>query len=303
MLFGEDTVGLEMISTMGNATTFPLETLVFWSIAVSATMTIAEPNSLSILPNTKYFSSVSVFGDDCITPSNVTACFMAATVAVGFIVNTDKSFFNGGCFRESCGGDYYRGYNVRPLHLEAPTSNKRSNLEPWLYAFANGIIKKYISYFGSLSYVYDKELFRYLFATFKKERLLVKVVPDWFPDDSGLKIGDECHRFQSAYDITFSKVSLSDQGVYAFNYCKFNYLHKESWDDHLRYSLFLKQRVGDVPRWLDGFSSLHGSVERTIALKKIPVYRRPLKHEYNIRRLGGYVVAKGYTPSWSPNFR
>jgi len=297
-----ETIELEMISTMGNATTFPIETLVFWCIAVSSVMTISEPNSKSTLPNEKYFKTVSVFGDDCITPRNATALFMAACTSVGFIVNHDKSFFNGGIFRESCGGDYLRGYNVRPVYLRGPTSTKLSALEPWLYAFANGIIKKYISYFGSLNYVYDKELFRLLFRIFKENQLLVKVVPSWYPDDSGLKIGEEIHRFQTAYDISFSRISLSDQGVYSFSYCKFNYRVKENWDDYLRYSLFQKQRVGDIPCWLDGFSALRSSVERTFRFD-LPTFRRELKHEYSIRRLGGYVVAKGFTPCWTVSCR
>jgi hypothetical protein len=293
---------LEMISTMGNATTFPIETLVFWSIAVSSVMTVSEPEHKSCIPSQEYFDTCSVFGDDCILPAKATSVFMDAATAVGFLINTEKSFFNGGNFRESCGGDFLHGYNVRPFYLKAPTSNKHSALEPWMYTILNGITKKYISYFGSTSYVYDKEIYRTLFAVFRKERLLVKVVPDWFPDDSGFRIGAEVHRFQSAYKIPFAKVSQSDQGLYRFSYCRFQYRHKEEWFDHVRYAMLQKQNVKDVRLWLDGLDVLR-NLQLKIYRYDMPVWRRRIKHLYNIRRLGGYVVATGYTPSWSPNFR
>jgi hypothetical protein len=300
-------IPLEMISTMGNATTFPIETLVFWCIAVSSAMTVAEPQSKSLLPNENYFGSCSVFGDDCITPSSVTALFMAATKAVGFTINMDKSFFDGGYFRESCGGDFYRGYNVRPVYLRAPTNNKLSSLEPWLYALMNRIIPKYISYFGSLQYVYGRALFEAVFAIFRKERLLVKVVPDWFPDDAGLKIGGDLFRFQRAYDFRCSKLSRSDQGVWQFNYCRFQYRYKEDHHSHLRYCLMKKQYLGTLSSLLSyeednlfvTFDNLDYSKEMPFRfLRKESLKTR---HRYNVRKLGGYVVASAVTAHWSPN--
>jgi hypothetical protein len=300
MLLGGDLVELEMISTMGNATTFPIETLVFWSIAVSSAMTVAKgPNNRDLLPSWKYFRKCSVFGDDCILPRAATSVFMDAATAVGFLDNKEKSFFDGGYFRESCGGDFYRGCDVRPVFLRAPTNDKLSSLEPWLYAFTNRIILKYISYFGCLGYVYEKDLFRELFAIFKKERLLVKVVPDWFPDDAGLKIGGDCFRFQQAYDIPFSRISRSDQGTYRFNYCRFNYRHKKSWFDPLRYALYKKANlnIGQLK------SHSEELVPQDIVLASLmPLYKREVEHRYFIRKLGGYVVATGYTSCWSPNF-
>jgi hypothetical protein len=303
MFLGDDNVELEMISTMGNATTFPIETLVFWCIAVSAMYTVSEPNTRSLLPNWKYFSSCSVFGDDCITPSSSTDLFMRSTEAVGFIVNHDKSFFNGGYFRESCGGDFYRGCNVRPVFLRSPSSTKRSALEPWLYSFFNSIIQKYISYFGSVGYVYDKELFRFLFRTFNRSKILVKIVPDWFPDDAGLKIGEDFFRFQRAYDFSCSRISRDEHGTYRFSYCRFRYRHKHDWDDWLRYSLYKKAKLSSFSSFLRIESLYERSNPYVSLFSELPSnFSREQQHKYPIRRLGGYVVATAYTASWSPNF-
>lgn len=283
---------LEMMSTMGNATTFPIETLVFWSIAVSAAMTVDKPKSRSLLPVWKYFKTCSVFGDDCITPRASTDLFMRSAEAVGFLINKEKSFFDGGYFRESCGGDYYRGYDVRPVYLRDPASTARSSLEPWLYTTWNKVIKKYISYFGPLTYVYDKEFFRVMFSVFKKERLLVRVVPTWFPDDAGLKIGEDFFRFSQAYDFRVHPVSRDQHGTYRFSYLRYRYRTKKSWHEQLRLAIKMKQLVHD-----DKHDVLDPRTDVVLNGDNfVPDHMR------NIRRNGGYVVASAKLGHWSPVF-
>lgn len=269
MFINEQEVELNMFSTMGNAVTFPLETLVFWTIAISTDETNYIGNSL--FPEWENLKSASVFGDDCIVPTYNAKCFISFCKSVGFIVNDDKSFYEDEQFRESCGGDYHVGYNVRPYCVRAPSSLNLSALEPWLYTMANAVLKKYISYFGQLSYVYDKDFFTYLFTLFRQYNLLVKVVPDDFPDDAGLKISSDLQRFAACYEIPFSPIHRSHHGTYSFNYCRFIYRHRLEVDDNIRYYSELKKlHSKDRPR---------------------PLYR-------NIRRKGGYVVAKALTCHW-----
>lgn len=91
---------LEKFSSMGNAFTFPLETLIFWAISRAA-----SPHE----------GVVSVYGDDIIVDScNFHATVYALQLA-GFVVNTDKSFYKGP-FRESCGHDCCNGINIRPYY-------------------------------------------------------------------------------------------------------------------------------------------------------------------------------------------
>lgn len=77
----------------------------------------------SLLRATGFDSAVRVFGDDIIVP---TPCFSSTTEIlslIGLKVNSNKSFTLG-FFRESCGGDYYKGYDVAPVRLRSaePTS-------------------------------------------------------------------------------------------------------------------------------------------------------------------------------------
>lgn len=264
-----DTVDLNMFSTMGNAVTFPLETLVFWTMAHATRLT--NGSTLATLPEWRDLDKCSVFGDDCILPSTDAPLFIEAMTKVGFIINEEKSFFDDKGFRESCGGDYLRGYDVRPCHIKAPTSIKASALEPWLYIIANSLTLKYISCFGSLNYIYDKELFRVIAKIFCDAGIVVKLVPPHYPDDSGLKMSFDIQRFNLHYPgVTYSQVSKNKHGSYRFLFCNFRYRDKrlERFDD-LHYCSWLKSPGGRrSPMWIT-------------------------------RRNGGYVVAKGTSVHWT----
>lgn len=95
-----DVVKQEKFSSMGNGFTFPLESLIFWALTVSA----CQPGD-----------TVSVYGDDIICPTVAVPQVIEVLTAVGFWVNKEKSYWTGP-FRESCGVDFYRGSNVRPFY-------------------------------------------------------------------------------------------------------------------------------------------------------------------------------------------
>lgn len=272
-----ETVDLNMVSTMGNAGTFPLETLVFWALGVGAVMQRTRSNPYSLLSLPEEREAVSVFGDDCILPTVDAVTFMDAAEAVGFIVNREKSFFTlEPGFRESCGGDYFRGEDVRPFYVKAPTSTRGSALEPWLYVILNAVLKKYISYFGPNRYIYDKALLEYLFGLFTKNGLLIKLVPSDFPDDSGLKTLD-WRRIELNYGVKFDTVGQTDQGWCSFRYLRFQYRNQRSRDDHLRYVTWLKRPIVRNEWW-------------------VPQLR--VRNLFPIRRKGGYIVARTTFPNW-----
>nr|APG77058.1 hypothetical protein [Beihai levi-like virus 13] len=257
---------LNMISTMGNAATFPLETLIFWALAQAVHMQSYCQNRNTLFPEWEKLKSVSVFGDDCIVPTEIAETFISFCESVGFIANREKSYFaSGPGFRESCGGDYYRGYDVRPYHVRSPLNCKISCLEPWLYIMFNSLLKRYISYFGELEYIYDKALFKLFFAVFRRYNLTCKIVPSYFPDDSGLKIAFDRDRFVLNYPGNFSKLARDRHGTFRFNYYRFVYWTREHRDDYLRYSIWLKK----------------------------PVQSDIVIHDFPIRKRGGYVVARG----------
>ena len=262
-------VDLNMFSTMGNAVTFPLETLVFWAYANATILSQTKTNAL--FPNWEDLKQVSVFGDDCIVPSSIASEFIRVMTTVGFIINDDKSYYGTEQFRESCGGDYLQGVDVRPYCLKAPRSTKLSSLEPWLYIIANSLITRYISYFGVTSYLYDKELFRTLAELFGRYKFQVKLVPSYFPDDSGLKMSFDIERFQRHYGLKLSPIARSCHGTYSFNFLRFVYWQREKKDEGIQLCLWLKKPRQSV---------------------------RPPLHDRYLRKRGGYVVAKGASCHW-----
>lgn len=116
-------VRLEKFSSMGNGFTFELETLIFVCLAHG------------VCPHLFPGENIFVYGDDIIIPSsdfqNVVACLRA----FGFIPNQKKSFSTG-FFRESCGGDYWMGFNVRPYFQKKFPDNPVDWIE-----FRNGLRK------------------------------------------------------------------------------------------------------------------------------------------------------------------
>jgi hypothetical protein len=269
---------LNMFSTMGNAVTFPLETLVFWTMAHATRL--QRLGTLSSFPEWKDLRKCSVFGDDCIVPTEDALSFIRVMERFGFIVNDEKSFYGNEGFRESCGGDYLHGIDVRPFKLKGPHNISISSLEPWLYTFANALLEKYILYFGELTYVYDKELFKSLFSIFRQYNIAIKLVPDDFPDDAGLKISSDICRFYSCYTMNLCDIAVNDHGLYTFRYCNFRYaVPQRARVDDLHYAKWLKTHVFRLgpPR---------------------PERKKVKNPKWITKRKGGYVVARGYTCQW-----
>lgn len=96
----------EMISTMGNGFTFELETLLFWALTAGVATSRGH-----------HWSSVTVYGDDIICPTDCVEDLLNLFDEVGLVINTTKSFWEGP-FRESCGGHYWNGDDVTPFYLK-----------------------------------------------------------------------------------------------------------------------------------------------------------------------------------------
>ena len=107
-------IELHMISSMGNGFTFPLQTVIF-SCLVRAVYKVACIPTCH--PRGRSLGNYGVFGDDIIVDYRVYDLVCRCLNLLGFTVNSDKSF-NEGLFRESCGHDFYSGYNVRGVYLK-----------------------------------------------------------------------------------------------------------------------------------------------------------------------------------------
>ena len=90
----------EKFSSMGNGFTFELETLLFRTLLETLGCSIAY-----------------TFGDDLIVDTEHVPDVLAALAFFGFTPNPKKTFCEGP-FRESCGGDYFRGEWVTPARMK-----------------------------------------------------------------------------------------------------------------------------------------------------------------------------------------
>jgi hypothetical protein len=107
-------IPLRKFSTMGSACTFPVETLLFLSIALAACMTqrglrMTKKNVESLA------GEVAVYGDDIIVPVDCRELVIEALEVLHFKVNAHKSHWIGK-FRESCGIDAFRGVCITPAY-------------------------------------------------------------------------------------------------------------------------------------------------------------------------------------------
>lgn len=88
-----------MFSSMGNGATFSLETLLFWALGKSVGS-----------------REIQVYGDDVVIESHLVEDYKRLTAFVGFRFNDSKTFTSGP-FRESCGGNYFRGVDITPVYI------------------------------------------------------------------------------------------------------------------------------------------------------------------------------------------
>ena len=108
-------------SSMGNACTFELESLIFWALCKAC----LEVNGGE--------QTLNVYGDDIVIPVVHYQSVVKVLNFAGFTVNDSKSFADGR-FRESCGKDYFDGIDVRPIFQKESISNVES-----VFKLANSI--------------------------------------------------------------------------------------------------------------------------------------------------------------------
>jgi len=111
--FRGETVSYSCYAPMGSPTCFPVQTICFWALAKAVTICINK------YTGRKGSTRVSVYGDDIICKNEDFTALASLLEAIGLKVNRNKSFHLGR-FRESCGGDYYAGYDVSIVRCKKP---------------------------------------------------------------------------------------------------------------------------------------------------------------------------------------
>jgi hypothetical protein len=196
------------------------------------------------------------------------------------MVNEEKSFIDPELsFRESCGGDYYHGFDVRPYSFKAPSNARKSSLEPWLYTILNNMLPIYTKYFGYYQSILTMELGTLILSLFDQYKMRFKLVPVDFPDDAGLRCSLDLHRFRprlahtsellTNLGVSLSPIYKGEFGSFDFAYVKFQYPKDKKRFDELRYALWLYKALGD-------FSDFERS-------SRVRVYSHPVLHRMWLR--------------------
>lgn len=163
-VLGHGVIPLSKFASMGSALCFPVEAMVFTTI-VFLGIQRGTPHQLTMKDIESYIGSVRIYGDDIIVPVEHADNVILMLEHYGLKVNVHKSFQHGS-FRESCGGDYFKGYDVTPVRArrELPEGNMdATELIAWV-AFRN--------------LAYERGLFRTVRAL---DERLMKELKGFFP--------------------------------------------------------------------------------------------------------------------------
>lgn len=184
-------VNMEMMSTMGNGFTFPLQTLIFASLILALYLETGQKPKIG---NVRQYS---VYGDDIIVKEDSYDMLVSVLTAAGFQVNSNKSF-NTGKFRESCGKDFWSGVNVRAVYLQ------ECNSPAHVYSLYNRLLDWSVQHDLRLSHT-----LRYLYS-----RAPILQVPMYEDVDAGFRTyerlidSENSDRYGNKYYFAYEQVEI-----------------------------------------------------------------------------------------------
>jgi len=185
---------------MGNGATFPLETLVFYSL-IKAIGTLTGVHGI-----------YSVYGDDLIYPSKIHKYVCRVFANVGLTMNLDKTFVHYP-FRESCGSDFYRGVDVRSFYFEGDAAKlSRTRYRALLHKTYNGLSARWA----------PEELPHTFSMLLTELGNLGKVlrIPPRYPDEAGIKVSCHSHVPMALTGVEYEPIYVKHNGL------NFSYLFK-----------------------------------------------------------------------------
>jgi hypothetical protein len=267
-------------SSMGNACTFELESLIFWALCKAC----LEVNGGE--------QTVNVYGDDIVVPVQHYDSVVKVLNFAGFSVNLSKSFHSGR-FRESCGKDYFDGIDVRPIFLKESISNAES-----LFKLANSI-RRY-SHRRSFNYGCDVRFYAsWLHVTERIPDAFRNLkIPEGFGDSGLLSNFDEAcpTRPQNGWSGYLFKGLVRLPAKQAMR------------DGHAAYTVMLSVS-GDASTW----HVANPSEERSLKLRfsqGVPIRNRldfidshvndslPLRGHHDLRKMTYPKITRIHTHSW-----
>jgi len=126
-VLGHGVIRLAKFASMGSALCFPFESLVFLTcIFMGIEQDAGVPLTRAAIK--RYAGRVSAYGDDLIVPRANAASVVRVLETFGLRVNSGKSFWNGN-FRESCGKEYFKGYDVTIVRVREDFPTRRQDVK------------------------------------------------------------------------------------------------------------------------------------------------------------------------------
>lgn len=210
-------VQLHMMSTMGNGTTFPLQTILFACCVQAVAKQFDAPMRRADLS----WSPWGVFGDDIACPNFMSGRVIRLLEILGFQVNREKSFTDKWMtFRESCGHDYFRGHDVRGVYIKTLRTVQSRYV-------AINLLNGWSARWG----IPLRRTVGYL-----RDSVRIVAIPPWVAEDAGIRVPLEALRLGYTYVYRSSKWRYS----YLFRYY-------EAWVPSLR----VLEDVVAIPRNLN----------------------------------------------------
>jgi len=132
---GHGVIRLAKYASMGSALCFPFEAMVFLTVIfLGIERELNVPLSKRSLVK-RFSKQVRVFGDDLIVPRDFVLSVCDELELFGFKVNIDKSFWTVR-YRESCGREYYDGFDVSIVKVNRVLPTRRQDADGVLAAVA-----------------------------------------------------------------------------------------------------------------------------------------------------------------------
>jgi hypothetical protein len=257
------TAPLSKFAGMGNALTFPVQSIVFAAICYAAICSSAglRPTKRTLV---RLARNVRVFGDDIIVETAHCHQVVKWLEHFGLKVNTSKSFLSGK-FRESCGVDAYDGVDVTPTYLRYSTTEAKptpKHIASWVSTSNHLWLKGMHSTSDHLRRIVEEHLKRKLPLVFRRSGVL-----GWVSRRDTSDITHWCRKLQVPLvkGLAVSPVVTEDKldGIPAL----WKFFHTS-----------LLER--DDPKHLERSVLRYNSA---IRVKKVPIHTGPLHYEEQYR--------------------
>jgi len=123
---GHGIISLSKFASMGSALTFPIEAMVFLTCVFLGIESSLNTQFRSINDILSFVGSVRIYGDDIIIPVDHVDHVIAQLERFNASVGPSKSFWTGR-FRESCGKEYFDGYDISVIKFRQLPPDDRRN--------------------------------------------------------------------------------------------------------------------------------------------------------------------------------